>query len=180
MYLFCAFYYCLFFLCRLKINLMMECNSWVDSILEPGAVTNASVQYICACSHSIFITKSHIGGPLHSGRAGDFALRRFFEHWGQLQVRGFIHGGLFSLKSTRYPIQMALKKCVAMRLGVICDSQTTNRKQGRLPVRAPPPLLHSYWKPGDSQLAEIHKEYHYKQVEALTFWLKNRLKNHFW
>jgi hypothetical protein len=29
-----------------------------------------------------------------------------------------MHDGLFSLKSTRYPIQMAFKKCEAVRLGV--------------------------------------------------------------
>ncbi len=34
---------------------------------------------------------------------------------------------------------MAIKKCVVVRLGVIYDSQTTNRMQGELPVRAHPP-----------------------------------------
>jgi hypothetical protein len=32
---------------------------------------------------------------------------------------------------------MAVKKCVAVWLEVIYDSQATNRKQGGLPVRAP-------------------------------------------
>jgi hypothetical protein len=32
---------------------------------------------------------------------------------------------------------MAMKKCVAVWLGVIYDSQATNRKKGRLSVRAP-------------------------------------------
>ncbi len=34
---------------------------------------------------------------------------------------------------------MAIKKCVAMGLGVIYESQATNRKKGGLPVRAPLP-----------------------------------------
>ncbi len=34
-------------------------------------------------------------------------------------------------------IRMAMKKCVAVWLGVIYDSQATNRKKGRLSVRAP-------------------------------------------
>jgi hypothetical protein len=34
-------------------------------------------------------------------------------------------------------IWMAIKKCVAVRLGVIYDSKATNRKQGVLPVIAP-------------------------------------------
>jgi hypothetical protein len=33
---------------------------------------------------------------------------------------------------------MAVKKLIAVQLGVICDSQVTNRKQGGLPVRALP------------------------------------------
>jgi hypothetical protein len=36
-------------------------------------------------------------------------------------------------------IRMAIKKGVAVWLGVIYDPQTTNRKQGGLPVRAPLP-----------------------------------------
>jgi hypothetical protein len=34
---------------------------------------------------------------------------------------------------------MAVKKCVAVRLGVIYDSQVTNNKQGGLPARTPKP-----------------------------------------
>ncbi len=37
------------------------------------------------------------------------------------------------------------KKCVAVKLGVIYDSQATNRKQGGLPLRVPPPQPHFYW-----------------------------------
>jgi hypothetical protein len=33
----------------------------------------------------------------------------------------------------------AIKKCVAVRLGVIYDSQSTNTKQGGLPVKGPLP-----------------------------------------
>jgi hypothetical protein len=44
---------------------------------------------------------------------------------------------------------MAIKKCIAVRLGVIFDSQATKRKQGGLPVRAPLPtiLLLFAWEP---------------------------------
>ncbi len=65
---------------------------------------------------------------------------------------------------------MAIKKCIAMRLGVIYDSQMTNRKQRGLRVRDLKSLLHSYWRLGvyDSQSAAMHKNYH-KQVEALEF-----------
>jgi hypothetical protein len=37
------------------------------------------------------------------------------------------------------PSQDGYKKCVAMWLGVIYDSQATNRRQGGLPARAPLP-----------------------------------------
>jgi hypothetical protein len=56
----------------------MECNSWVT--VFPNLVRSRTlvyVQYICACSHSIYHQIRH-RGPLHSGRAGDFALRLFF------------------------------------------------------------------------------------------------------
>jgi hypothetical protein len=46
-------------------------------------------------------------------------------------------------------IRMVITKCVAVRLGVIYDSHSTNRKQGRLPVRAPLPhaaLLFFAWE----------------------------------
>jgi hypothetical protein len=36
-------------------------------------------------------------------------------------------------------IRMAIKKCIAVRLGVIYDFQVTNTKQGRLPAIAPTP-----------------------------------------
>jgi hypothetical protein len=56
---------------------------------------------------------------------------------------------------------MAIKKCVAVQLGVIYDSSATNRKQGELPVRAPLPPCHTpIGRPGviqDSQPAEIRK-----------------------
>jgi hypothetical protein len=47
-----------------------------------------------------------------------------------------------------------------MRLGVKYDFQVTNRRQGRLPVRAAAPQPHSYWSPRshtvyDSELARI-------------------------
>jgi hypothetical protein len=67
---------------------------------------------------------------------------------------------------------MAIKKCLAVRLGVIYDSRATNRKKGRLPVRAPLPLPHSNWSPGSHiwfpaiQNTQIHC---HKQVEAFTF-----------
>ncbi len=52
------------------------------------------------------------------------------------------------------------KKCVAIRLGVIYDSQATNRKQGGLPVRAPSPCCTPIGRLGviyDSHRAGIHK-----------------------
>jgi hypothetical protein len=55
---------------------------------------------------------------------------------------------------------MAISKCVAMRLGVIYDSQATIRKQGGLPVRAPPPHRSPIGHRGvinDSQPVEIRK-----------------------
>jgi hypothetical protein len=64
---------------------------------------------------------------------------------------------------------MAIKKCVAVGLGVIYDSQATNRKQGGLPVRAPLPLLHSYWSPGSRTAGRNIQKNYYKKVEALTF-----------
>ncbi len=46
-------------------------------------------------------------------------------------------------------IQMAIKKNVAVRLGVLYDSQGNKRKQGGLPVKAPlpPDPAASYWPP---------------------------------
>ncbi len=58
-------------------------------------------------------------------------------------------------------IQNSYKKYVAMRLKVIYDSQATNRKQGGLPVTAPPPaaLLLVAWESYITpQLARIHKK----------------------
>jgi hypothetical protein len=68
-------------------------------------------------------------------------------------------------------IRMAIKKCVAVRLGVVFDSRVTNRKQGGLPMRAPPPAtfllvaLGSYMTPS---WPEDTKKHH-KQVETLSF-----------
>jgi hypothetical protein len=78
-------------------------------------------------------------------------------------------------------IQMAMKKWVAMRLGVTYDSQAINRKQGGIPVRALLPRRSSIGHLGviyDSQPKYTQKYYH-RQVEALTFLLKNRLKQQF-
>jgi hypothetical protein len=55
---------------------------------------------------------------------------------------------------------MAIKECIAVRLGVIYDSPVTNKMQGGLPVRAPVPHRAPIGCLGiiyDSQLAEIHK-----------------------
>ncbi len=57
-------------------------------------------------------------------------------------------------------IRIAIKKCVAVRLGVICDCQATNRNKGRLPMRAPPrrtPISHLTMAIYDSQPSRIHK-----------------------
>jgi hypothetical protein len=45
----------------------------------------------------------------------------------------------YKFSVTRNPNPDGYKKGVAMRLGVICDSQATMRKQGGLPLRAPLP-----------------------------------------
>ncbi len=59
-----------------------------------------------------------------------------------------------------------------MQLEVIYDSQATNRKQGRLPP--PSALLLVAWN--ISPLAGWNtQKHHHKQVDVLTFWLKNRL-----
>jgi hypothetical protein len=55
-------------------------------------------------------------------------------------------------------IRMAIKKYIVVELGVIYDSQATNRKQGGLPVRAPRPLPHSYWSPGSHIRLPAHKK----------------------
>ncbi len=55
------------------------------------------------------------------------------------------------------------------------DSQAVTRKHGRL-----------LWEPSFSRrtpigrMAKIYKKYHHKQGEALTFWVKNCLKQHFY
>jgi hypothetical protein len=55
-------------------------------------------------------------------------------------------------------IKMAIKKCVAMRLGVINESRTTNRKQRGLPVKAlsPTALLLVAW---ESHMTPSWQEY---------------------
>jgi hypothetical protein len=67
---------------------------------------------------------------------------------------------------------MAVKKCVVLRLGVICDSQVINRKQGG-PLREPPnpsgALLLVEW---ESYMTPSRPEYtkkHQKQVDGLPF-----------
>ncbi len=74
-----------------------------------------------------------------------------------------------------------IKKCVAMRLG---DKWLTEDQQeaGRLPVRGPPPPLHSYWPHGSHiwlPAGQNTQKYHHKHVDALAFRLKNRLKQDF-
>jgi hypothetical protein len=55
---------------------------------------------------------------------------------------------------------MAIRKCIAVRLGVIYDSQGANWKQGGLPMRDPFPHHTPNGRRGvinDSQPAEIYK-----------------------
>ncbi len=66
---------------------------------------------------------------------------------------------------------MAIKKCVAVRLEIIYDSQSTNTKQGGLPVRAPLTRAalqlvawESYMIPSQPQYTKTPP----KKVEALT------------
>jgi hypothetical protein len=67
------------------------------------------------------------------------------------------------------------KKCIAMQLGLIYDSQVTNRKKGGLPVRAPLPrhlgVIHN------SQPLKMHKIP--QQTSKTSNLLKYRLKTHF-
>jgi hypothetical protein len=55
---------------------------------------------------------------------------------------------------------MAVKKCLAVRLGVINDSKATNRKLGGLPAKTPSSLCSPIDRLGviyDSDLARIYK-----------------------
>jgi hypothetical protein len=70
---------------------------------------------------------------------------------------------------------MAIKKFVAVRLGVIYNSHATNKKQEGPPVRALPSLPESHMTPGRPECTNNR----HKQVEAFTFLSKNRLKQHF-
>ncbi len=80
-------------------------------------------------------------------------------------------------------IWMAIKKCIAVPLGVLYGSQATNRKQGGLPVRAAFPRRTPIGHLGvmyDSQPAEIHKNTTINRWQALVFYiLENRLIQHF-
>jgi hypothetical protein len=80
------------------------------------------------------------------------------------------------------PIQMAIKKCKSVRLGVMYDSQETHSKQGGLPVRAPS-LPHSYCLPGSHVCLPADRNTQKqcrKQVEALTFDWKLAWNSIFW
>ncbi len=72
------------------------------------------------------------------------------------------------------------KKCIALRLGVMYDSQTTNGKQGGLPVSTPTPLwctpIGRLGVIYDSKPAGIQKN---TTTNRWKNWLKNRLKQHF-
>jgi hypothetical protein len=74
------------------------------------------------------------------------------------------------------------KKCVAVQLGVIYDSQVTNRKQARLPVRAPSSPCTPFGRLGviyDLQRDRVHKNTITKRWNLLLFWLNNRLRQNF-
>jgi hypothetical protein len=67
---------------------------------------------------------------------------------------------------------MAIKKCVAVRLGVIYDSQRTNKKLLGLTARTPIPssalllvTLESYMTPSRPEYTKMPT----KQLDALTF-----------
>jgi hypothetical protein len=54
---------------------------------------------------------------------------------------------------------MAIKKCIAVQLGLIYDSPATNWKQGGVPLRVPLPHCTLIGRLGvicDSQVAKIH------------------------
>jgi hypothetical protein len=67
--------------------------------------------------------------------------------------------------------RMVVKKCIAVWLEVIYDSQATNGKQGGLPVKIPIPtgaLLLVAWESYMTPSRPAQK-YHQKQMDALTF-----------
>jgi hypothetical protein len=79
-------------------------------------------------------------------------------------------------------IRMAIKNCIALQLNVIDDFQATNRKQEGLSVRPPPLpriLLLAAWESYKPPNQPEYKKHHHKQVDALTFLLKIRIKQHF-
>jgi hypothetical protein len=75
-----------------------------------------------------------------------------------------------------------MENCITMWLGVIYDFKTINRKQGELPVRAPPACPATLlWLP-ESDMTPSWLEYTKtppQQEEAHTLRLKNCLKLHF-
>jgi hypothetical protein len=80
----------------------------------------------------------------------------------------------YALQNKFNPNPDGYKKCIVMRLGVIYDSQETNRKKGGLPARAlTKPLVHSYWSPRSHLPAGRNTQIHqHKQVDALLFYWK--------
>jgi hypothetical protein len=74
---------------------------------------------------------------------------------------------------------MAIKKCTSEWLGVIYDSQVTNRKQGRAPCESPSPARIHIGRLGvlgviyDYQPAEMHNKTTTSRWKLLL--LKNRV-----
>ncbi len=76
-----------------------------------------------------------------------------------------------SVRVNPYP-GMAIRKCVAVWLGVIYDFQATNRKDGGLSVRHPPSsaFLLVAWESDKPHIRpEYTKTHRHKQVNALAF-----------
>jgi hypothetical protein len=67
----------------------------------------------------------------------------------------------------------------SLHLGVIYDSQATNRKFGGLTVRAPTPIGNLGVIFGMNPASRNTQKHLPKQVETRTFWLKYCLQQHF-
>jgi hypothetical protein len=64
-----------------------------------------------------------------------------------LKMNPFFYAAIKWCKSLTL-FHVAIKKCKALQLGVIYDSQGTNRELGGCSVTVPLPLPHSYLSPG--------------------------------
>ncbi len=73
---------------------------------------------------------------------------------------------------------MAIRKCVAVRLGVINDFKATNRREGVLSTRTPSTPAYSWESNKPSSRQEYTKTTRQKSGEVLTFCLEKRQKQY--